>query len=725
MLKYEEGKLETDEYGARFPQRPYYPLLAANGTDAILLGLGGFPDDPNWMCYSAQLPFRINLGWYKTARKDYSYSHRHYGPSCYGTSVCLAAVTTMLTVGKERNLGIRNPKQYYDPKKRVLTTFFSLRESRGKKTAEIKVTSFMTDEHLLVEHYEVLAEPENDIRFGFCLDTPNSPDLYELCVHPEKIGHEKMERGFCFRYKYSSPEIYDGIAATWTDRRDSEYISKADYPTDYSPIIAQGKAVTHYVAVVDSYDAEDYSSEIKRLLRKTVDAGYESILEEHIKSGNKYFNASSVTLPEKDLEYLYDYSNYILKATFDSESGFMPMGILPGNWHNAMFWDCWFASMAWLGSNRAEESKKISYFYKNKLKEAQEVAKKLQCDGARYAWTTNRAHFELNPENVIQFHNNAVIALQCFQVYDFTGDNEFLSEIFDLVEQSLIFLTERLVKIENGQACLSECAGLDESTADKKGTDTWTSATYSKALESYLEACMKLQRKPFKGNLSEILMMVKEAMARNVDKDGVLQSFAGGMQPHWGSLIFHLYPKHPALCKTIEVLSHYDMELDSYNSHEVAGYKGRIFTWTEFWIAAISGMTGKPEGWTRLRKCAKFTDCFGSFPERVFYDGELLKQPFMTSHASYIWAMNSLLVSRNGDRLAICANLPERWFDLSFENLTTPDGLRVSAKMKGGIITELEIVNTNAEKRDIRLALPGQDETRLILKSGERFEVGL
>jgi hypothetical protein len=220
-------------------------------------------------------------------------------------------------------------------------------------------------------------------------------------------------------------------------------------------------------------------------------------------------------------------------------------------------------------------------------------------------------------------------------------------------------------------------------------------------------------------------MMVKEAMARNVDKDGVLQSFAGGMQPHWGSLIFHLYPAHPALCKTIEVLSHYDMELDSYNSHEVAGYKGRIFTWTEFWIAAISGMTGKPEGWTRLRKCAKFTDCFGSFPERVFYDGELLKQPFMTSHASYIWAMNSLLVSRNGDRLAICANLPERWFDLSFENLTTPDGLRVSAKMKGGIITELEIVNTNTEKRDISLALPGQDETRLILKSGERFEVGL
>ncbi|HCE42957.1 MAG TPA: hypothetical protein DET40_05370 [Lentisphaeria bacterium] len=719
MLKYEEGKLEANEYGARFPQRPYYPLLAANGTDAILLGLGGFPDDPNWMCYSSQLPFRINLGWYKTARKDYSYSHRRYGPSCYGTSICLAGLTTILTVGKERNLAIRNPRQYFDPKKRILTTSFGLRESRGKKAAEIKVTSFITDEHLLVERYEVLAEPENGIRFGFILDTPHSPDLYELCVHPEKIGHEKMERGFCFRYKYSSPEIYDGIAATWTDHPGSEYNGEIDY----SPVIAKGKAVTHYVAVVDSYDAEDYSTEIKRLLRKTVDAGYDSILEEHIKSGKKYFSASSVTLPEKDLEYLYDYSNYILKATFDSGSGFMPMGILPGNWHNGMFWDCWFASMAWLGSNRDEESKKISCFYKNKLKDAQEVAKKLQCGGARYAWTSNRAHFELNPENVIQFHNNAVIALQCLQVYKFTGDKEFLSEIFDLLEQSLIFLTERLVRIENGQACLAECAGLDESTSDKKGTDTWTSATYSKALESYLEACAKLQRKPFKSNLSEILSMVKEAMARNIDEDGILQSFAGGMQPHWGSLIFHLYPEHPALSKTIEILSHYDMELDSYNSHEVACYKGRIFTWTEFWIAAILGMTGKPEGWMRLRKCAKFTDCFGSFPERVFYDGELLKQPFMTSHASYVWAVNSLLVSRNGDRLTICANLPERWLDLSFENLTTPDGLRVSAKMKGGIITELEIVNMNVEKRDILLMLPGEDKKKFFLKSKERFEI--
>ena len=59
MIKYEEGKLEKNEYGACFPQRPYYPLLAANGTDAILLTPGGFPDDPNWKLHGVTHPIRF------------------------------------------------------------------------------------------------------------------------------------------------------------------------------------------------------------------------------------------------------------------------------------------------------------------------------------------------------------------------------------------------------------------------------------------------------------------------------------------------------------------------------------------------------------------------------------------------------------------------------------------------------------------------------------------
>jgi hypothetical protein len=723
MLTYQSGGLESTERGAYFPRRPYYPLLAANGSDAILLGIAGFPDDPNWMSYSMPLPSRISLGWFKTGRRDYLYAHKRYGVPSSGTSAALAAPTTLLTVGRENNLGVRNPHQSFDPKTRVLTTTFELTESRGKIPAKIRVTSFLTEEHLLIEHYEVLQAPQSGFRLGFQLRPAFPTDMNEFCVYPKDVRHEVLPRGFRFSYVYESPEIPDGAAATWTDLADCTIENEGGEPVvDRTPLIPAGGAVTHYVAVVDADDAKDFHGEIDRLREKTLTKGYEAILKEHIEQNPSGELTARVHLPEKDLEYLYDYSHYVLDASFDRESGFLPMGILPTCWQNAMFWDMWFASMAWLGSNRPDKAARISRFYRNKLGEARQLAAKMGTPGARFAWTTNRDHFEIGAENVVQFHNNAVIALQSLQVYEFTGDEEFLRESIDLVEGALLFLTEKLVKVDGGVATLRACAGLDESTSDLKGTDTWTGATYLRALELYLKSCEKLGRKPFRDSLVEIADRIRQAVDRNVDGQAVLQSFEGGMSPHWGSLIFHLFPQHPSRFATLQALSHYDAELDSYNSHGVAGYRGRIFTWTEFWISRLLAADEKPEGWQRLRQCAKFSDGFGSFPERVFYHGELLKQPFMSSHASYVWAMNSLLVNRQGDRLAVFTNLPAEWENVSFENLTTPDGLQVSAKLKNRKIVKLEVKNLSQQEREVDLSHPGQTGIRFSLPPGGMYQ---
>jgi len=716
MLTYQSGGLEHSDRGSYFPQRPYYPLLAANGADAILLGIAGFPDDPNWMAYSMPLPFRISLGWFKTARRDYLYANKRYGVPSSGTSAALAAPTTLLTVGRENNLGVRNPLQSFDPEIRVLTTTFELTESRGKLPAKIRVTSFLTDEHLLVERYEVLEAPQSGFRLGFQLRPAFPTDMTEFCVSPQDVHYDVLPRGFRFSYVYEAPEIYDGAAATWTDLPDCTIELEEGIPViERTPVVAAGGAVTHYVAVVDSCDATDFHGEIDRLREKTLARGYERILQEHIERSPSCGPNAKVHLPEKDLEYLYDYSLYVLDSSFNRESGFLPMGILPTCWQNAMFWDMWFASMAWLGSNRPDKAAKLSSFYRNKLEEARRLAGKMETAGARFAWTTSREHFEIGAERVIQFHNNAVIALQSLQVYDFTGDVEFLRESFDLIEGALLFLTEKLVKVENGEGRLRACAGLDESTSDLKGTDTWTAATYAKALQLYLKSCGELGRAPFHEGLAETAGMMRNALERNVDGAGVMQSFEGGMSPHWGSLIFHLFPDHPSRFATLQALSHYDAELDSFNSHGVCGYRGRIFTWTEFWISRLLAADEKPEGWDRLRKCAKFTDGFGSFPERVFYHGELLKQPFLSSHASYVWAVNSLLMNRRGERLAVLTNLPAEWTDVSFENLTTPDGLQVSATLEEKRVSRLAIKNLSKQAREIDLILPGHENLRFSL----------
>ncbi len=730
MIKYQENGLVANEYGACFPERPYFPLLAANGTDGILLGLTGASDEVGNIPYSTQLPFHCNIGWYKTARKDYDYNDR-----AYGTAPCLANLPTVPVIGKEKT-SLRATEQFFCPENRVLTTVFTMFESRGTAPAKVKVASFMTDEHLLVEHYEILQAPENGIRFEFKLGPAVQNTLYDICVRPEQVEFNKLTgagTGFKYAYHYKSPEIHDGAAAVWSDNDGSEYLppvkpvyDRKNYSlhTIITPVIPENSSVTRYTAVVDSNDVTDFHQEIERLAAKTRAAGYNEIFREHVAARKKYFGAATVKLPEPDLEYLYNFSRYLLDATFEQKSGFMPMGIMPMNWHNAMFWDSWFASMAWLGNNNRDYSARISLFFLGKLEEAKELARKLGKSGARFGWTTGREHFDLRQESIVQFHNNAVIAIQCLQVYQANGDLDFLRKIIDVPEQSLLFLCEALIRFDDDRAYLAECSGIDESTHDLKVTDTWTTATFIKASKMYMEACRDLGRKPFRNDLEAICGMLNDALNRNVDEQGVLQSFEGGRIPHWGSLVFNLFPNHPAIRKTVEAMSRYDRELDSWNSHGVMTYLERLFTWTEFWIARILGEQEDAEGWTRLKKCAKFTGCFGSIPERIFYRGEPVKHYFMTSHSCFVWAIHSLLLSRKGKRLAVLTNLPETWKDAAFRNLTTPDGLQVSAKMRNGIIEELEIVNRHRQSREISLVVPGRNvSTEISLEHGKAYTI--
>ena len=80
-------------------------------------------------------------------------------------------------------------------------------------------------------------------------------------------------------------------------------------------------------------------------------------------------------------------------------------------------------------------------------------------------------------------------------------------------------------------------------------------------------------------------------------------------------------------------------------------------------------------------------------------------------------------MNRKGKRLAILTNIPENWKDLSFENLTTPDGLKVSIKMQNGKITKCEIINMNDEKREICLILPNSKEINFALNNLEVYKL--
>jgi hypothetical protein len=431
--------------------------------------------------------------------------------------------------------------------------------------------------------------------------------------------------------------------------------------------------------------------------------GYEGIRKAHQEVWRSYFGRSSVSLPSGDLQHLYEMSMYMLRSVYDRGTGFMPMGILPLHWQNAMFWDSWFASMAWLGCNHQIEARGISQFWKKRLPEACSVARQLKCDGARFAWTSNREHFCRDKARMVQFHNNAVVVLQVAQVWRATGDTGFLREHLPVMEGALQFLVDRLVRVKGNHVDLLACAGPDESELDQKHTDTWTCAVLIKGLDEYLAAIRILGREPFQLGLPQLRTLLWQAMNRNVDSDGVLQSFQGGAHPHWGSLIFMLFPEHPARRRTLQALSMYDRELDGYNSFGIIHHSARVFTWSEYWVIRILAEAGDRTAWPRFQKNAKFTNMLGGIPERIYMHGELYTNWFMTGHASFLWAVHALLMHRTGDELRVLTGLPKGWETAAFDNLTTGDGLRVSASMKNGKLTRLEIVNEHTEPRRIRL----------------------
>ena len=72
-------------------------------------------------------------------------------------------------------------------------------------------------------------------------------------------------------------------------------------------------------------------------------------------------------------------------------------------------------------------------------------------------------------------------------------------------------------------------------------------------------------------------------------------------------------------------------------------------------------------------------------------------------------------MNRRGERLAVLTNLPAEWTDVSFENLTTPDGLQVSATMEKKRVSRIGIKNLSKHAREIDLVLPCHGNLRFSL----------
>src|SRR5690606_21211328 len=97
--------------------------------------------------------------------------------------------------------------------------------------------------------------------------------------------------------------------------------------------------------------------------------------------------SSSMSLPDPQMQYLYEYSSYYLRANQHPQTGAITCGPLPQLWSGGIHvpYDAAFAHHALLKSNQVERAKSHLGFYESLRTEGKRLAKSVGLPGAIYS----------------------------------------------------------------------------------------------------------------------------------------------------------------------------------------------------------------------------------------------------------------------------------------------------------------------------------------------------
>lgn len=710
---------EHTEWGGRFPRNPYFPMALANGVDAVLINIMGSGDTSTEICdleKGACYSFLRSVGWYKSDRRV-----REGEDIVYGNVFPLLEFSSAPVLNGD-TIEPRNVRQYFDSEKATLHTFVEQVDNRTLEWLRVKITTFMTRDHVLVERYEVLDAPRSGAAFAFFLGAPSRPylALHRPVVQMDRVTLEIHNAESLMRYDYAF-QRFSGRAYSWftgpagpcehmEDRGRGWVLGRMST----APLRA-GQSVTRYLAVVDNEDDADYPLALERLYDRCRQQGYDAVRTEHEREWREYFETCRIRLPDPAVQHVYDVSRYLIRANHNPHSGFQPVGIFPYLWQGVMFWDASFMREAFLTCGNRTEANRIMEHLRGLLPAARALAGKMNARGARIEWTvTSRDMTPYSPPGN-QFHNNAAWAHQIFLAYPYTGDRGLLERWIDMAEELLLFMTDHCLEDCGDHIVVAKCMGIDESYSNKKTNDTWTNAITLKALMEYRTALRLLGRSSAIPALDRIITGLSAGLDKNVDSGGVLQSFHGGGLPHWGSLIFDLFPDHPARLPTLgKMMENHDPDMDLYNFHGVTRYGEKSFPWATYWAARCFALAGDSRAGMLLNNAVSSVNYFGGIPERVYYHGELYNNWCATAHGAMILAVNGILAAASPTTLRLMSGADPEWRDVSFENIHAGHGLVVSADIAGGRLKSVDVKNLLPEKREIEIiAEDGKEKRRL------------
>jgi|GEM_PF-982811 len=710
-------RLDSRAWGGRFPDRRYFPFYFGNGRDAMLINITG-SGDGHWERAPSCADVLSKLhcaGWFKADRRLHGEDYGVYGPL-----ICLGEFAA-LPMMRNEYLVPRDVRQYFDPKTATLTTFYMQADNRTGEKLELRIQSYLTSTGLFIQEIHVLNAPPCGASYAFSLGTASPTHQNHMVpLHlPQSCEAESRNGGntVLLRLAWESSGGRPGedlAARAFSVVGEVKVSSVASRGLPQLQFCEREQRVDHLhtgarfwraVSFQDDREGENPEAVCAALLEELEREGIEGIRERHLLEWQEYFERSEVAVPDASAQFLYDVSRYLVRANHHP-GGFQPVGLLPYQWQGVMFWDAATMHAALLSCGNVAEARAIGDYLRRMLPEGRALAARMGNSGARIEWTTHLDSFTVYEPPGRQFHNNAVWAkLFCFE-------NDCLclppEEILGPVEELLGFLVDEFRR-HGAVECPGEAfVGIEESGTDPKPYDTWTCAVLLNALCDYRDLCRKSGRTPALHGMDEMIATLEEVIEGNIDKNGVLQSFRNGALPHWGSLIFDLFPNHKALIPTIAAMAeNYDAERDLFNFHGSNHYAERAFPWANFWVARCLARAEKPEALRFFLHALGHINYFGGIPERIYYHGENYIEWFSSAHAGLVFGLNTMLAREKEGVLKLLGGIDLAiWDTLSFRRLHAGGGWVVSLAMESGVVKKCTVNNLDTQERRLVIDIP-------------------
>lgn len=512
-------------------------------------------------------------------------------------------------------------------------------------------------------------------------------------------------------------------------------------------VVEDAEEVILYVTARTSYRSEDPRKWCREVLSQAVLKDYEALKKEHEQEYKKWFDTcrlvleqdekkSELPIPER-LERLrqgeeddglintyYDYGRYLLISSSRPDS--LPAN-LQGIWNEEFSpsWgskytinintqmNYWMAEKSGLSELHMALLKHLKKMYPHGKKVAQEMygARGFCCHHNTDIWG-DCAPQDNNMSATIWPMGGAWLCLHLIQHYEYTKDQKFIEEYFEILRDAVLFFLDYMVKDENGNWVTgpsSSPENLYQSETGEYGTlcigPTMDLEILTELFQGYLRICESCD---LQDDISgEVYQRLKGMPGLKVGKYGQIQEWQKDYDEvdpghRHISQLFGLYPGNqirmdqtPELAKAAKVTLERRLE-------NGGGHTG----WSKAWIILFYARLWDGENaWKHLKellKNATLDNLFDNHP------------PFqIDGNFGGACGLLEMLVQDYGDEVYLLPAIPK----------TFPDGTLEGIRLKKGFLLSMNWKNGKIEKVQLKAQRDGQ--AHLILDGAAKQEINM